>query len=270
MSNAKYAYAIWPWGIDTREQFIQALKDIKDAGFQYFESVKTTISLFQDNIHDFKSLMEEYSVMPVSFYFHMTGEDENDVEDVKRKMPFLAENNIHRISLQTPGISGRPANQEELNYALNTVNKVGEIAKQYGVIPCVHPHYNTTVMYENEIDFILQNTDPEYIAFGPDTAHLKAGGCDPVSIFKRYIDRVKFTHMKDLRDTVVDVKDIKAGVEVYSNFRELGEGDVDFHSLFKILKDNRYDGYLTAELDISRFSNRESAFMNMKYLKENY
>ncbi len=270
MSDKKFAYAIWPWGTNTKEQFTQALKDIKEAGFQYFESVKNTVSLFQGNAGEFKTLTEEFSVKPVSFYFHMNGEEENDILDVERKLPFLEENGIHRISVQAVGITGRPATEEELIYTLDALNKIGKISKQYDVVPCIHPHYNTTVMYENEIDFILQNTDPEYIAFGPDTAHLKAGGCDPVEIFKRYIGRVKFTHMKDLKDDNIDVKDMQAGVEVYSNFRELGEGNIDFPSVFKILKDAKYDGYLTAELDVSRYSNKESAFINMKYLGENY
>ena len=37
------AYAIWPWGTDTEEQFIQAVKDIREAGFDCFESVAKTV-----------------------------------------------------------------------------------------------------------------------------------------------------------------------------------------------------------------------------------
>jgi inosose dehydratase len=125
-------------------------------------------------------------------------------------------------------------------------------------------------MYENEIDFILQNTDPELVAFGPDTAHLTAGKCDPVKVIKKYADRVKFIHLKDITDAGVVAAGMQAGVEVYTNFRELGEGIVDFSSVFNILDSVGYDGFLTAELDRSRFGNKESAVMSMKYLMDNY
>lgn len=28
MSRAKFAYAIWPWGFETKEQMVQAPKDV--------------------------------------------------------------------------------------------------------------------------------------------------------------------------------------------------------------------------------------------------
>ena len=45
MSKAKLAYAIWPWGLKTKEQMISALQDIKAIGFNYFESVAAAVDL---------------------------------------------------------------------------------------------------------------------------------------------------------------------------------------------------------------------------------
>ena len=63
---------------------------------------------------------------------------------------------------------------------------------------------------------------------------------------------------------------MEEGKEVYSNFRELGEGNVDYKNIFEILKSVNYDGFLCAELDRSRFSNKISAEMSLKFLKENW
>jgi sugar phosphate isomerase/epimerase len=63
---------------------------------------------------------------------------------------------------------------------------------------------------------------------------------------------------------------MQAGVEVYSNFRELGEGDIDLKGVFDVLKSADYEGYLCGELDRSRFTNKESAIITMKYLCENW
>ena len=152
-----------------------------------------------------------------------------------------------------------------------TVTKIGKICKPYGIRPCVHPHYNTACMIPSDIDFILQNTDPDEIWFCPDTAHITAGGGDAAAIVEKYKARVGFTHLKDILTSYkLKSEGMEEGKEVYANFRELGEGNVDFPSIFASLKSVGYDGVLCAELDRSRFSNKISAEMTMKYLKANW
>ena len=270
MGKAKFAYTVWQWGTSNKEQFIQALKDITEAGYQYFESVKAAINVFDGDPAPFLALCREYGAKPNGFYFHLNGQWDNDVLDVRNKLPFMAACDIHRMNVQATGVKGRPATPEELDYDLRAIQAIAAMAKEYDILPCLHPHYNTTVMYESEIDFIMQNTDPALVAFGPDTAHMTAGGCDPVAVIRKYADRVKFTHLKDITADGVEAAGMEAGVEVYANFRELGEGLVNFPAIFGILDGVGYDGFLTAELDRSRFGNKESAMMSMKYLQAHY
>lgn len=253
MYKPKIAYAIWPWGLDTKEQMIQALKDIKSLGYTKFESVRNAIDVFKSNAREFKAVTDEYGVHPVSFYFHQTGKEDADVEEVRTKIEFLVANNVHRMSVQAPMLYGRPASQDELNLVLRTVEKIGKITKKYNVVPCVHPHNNTMIMYENEIDFIMKNTDPEYISMGPDTAHLVLGKCDPLTVFKRYIKRIEFLHLKDIKkETKIETVDEKSdrGFEVYSDFLELGNGSIGFKHIFDLLEKNNYAGYMCTELTI--------------------
>jgi inosose dehydratase len=269
LSKEQLAYAVWPWGTGEKEQMRTALKDVRDAGFTRFESVATAVSLFKDDINEFKAVTDEFGVYPVSFYFWQQGDYAKDTGLVEESLDFLAANNVKRMSLQAPGKPNGGATEEELKSALKVINRIGELAKPYGIIPCVHPHANTMIMYEPEIDFIMQNTDPAYISMGPDTAHLTVGKCNAVEIFARYVDRIEFTHIKDVKrlgKSVVD-ESKDEGFEVFSNFLELGQGDVDLPEVFKVLADGGYKGYLTIELDQSQTSNRESAFANMDYMK---
>jgi inosose dehydratase len=272
MEQAKLAYAIWPWGVESKENMVQAIKDIKEVGYNAYESISSAAELYKDNIVEFKALTEEYGVHPVSFYFHLTGDDKNDINGLEQKMDFLAKIGVHRISLQAAGSNGKHSTDEELAHIVKVIGKIGEITKGYDVVPCIHPHHNTMIMYENEIDYVMNHTDPEYVAFGPDTAHLFVAGCDPYTIFARYIDRIKFMHLKDFRKgTDVGSKGIgKGGVEVYSNFMELGEGNIDFAPVFKLLKDHHYDGYMTVELDITRTTNKDSAAISLNYIQKNF
>lgn len=270
MGKAKYAYAIWPWGLETKDQMIKALKEVKAVGFQAFESVESAVDLFLGRVAEFKAIIDEHGVRPVSFYFWLTGEQSADVERVKSKIEFLAANDVHRMSVQAAKANGTPATPEQLKNTLITIERIGAVASQFDVTPCVHPHHNTLIMYENEIDFIMQNTDPQVVAFGPDTAHLAAGRCDPVQIFKRYEQRIAFTHLKDLKADASLEADEKGDFHVYNDFMELGEGDLDFGSIFKILDGVDYGGYLTVELDRTRSTHAESAAMSMEYLRTNY
>lgn len=272
MEQAKVAYAIWPWGVDSKDHMVQALKDIRDVGYNAYESISPAVDLYKDNIEEFKALTEEYGVRPVSFYFNLVEDEKDFFRGFEQKMDFLAKINVHRISLQAPGSGGKPSTDEELVHLAKVIGKVGKITKRYDVVPCVHPHHNTKIMYENEIDYVMEHTDPEYVSFGPDTAHLVAAGCDPYTIFERYIDRIKFMHLKDFRKgTDVGSKGIgNGGVEVYSNFMELGEGNIDFAPIFQLLKDHHYDGYMTVELDTTRTTNSNSAAISLNYMRKNF
>lgn len=266
--SAKFAYAQWPWGMNTKEEFIQSCKDLSEVGFEYFESVKDFINTFKDDISEFKEITEEYNLRPISFYFHLTGDYDADIQELKDKIGFVQANNIKTITIQ--GVTKEePATREDLIYATKTIKDYGKICAEYGIIPCIHPHHNTTIMYEDEIDYVMENTNPDEVGFAPDTAHLTAGKCNPAVMFDRYKDRIKFTHLKDLDGEIVSTG-MYAGVEVYSSFRELGEGAIDFKSVFDVLKSINYDGYLCLELDESRFGHKESAKMNLEYMKKNW
>lgn len=269
MADKKFACAIWPWGTETKEQFISALKDIKEVGFNYFESVRNSIDVFESP-EEYKSIVTEYGVKPVSFYFHMTGERENDIVLAKEHLKFVAKQDVKIISVQTPGAPNGDATPEQLNYTLNAVTELAKMCKEFGIIPCLHPHANTTIMFEDQINFIFENIAPDLLSFCPDTAHLKAGKSDPYKVIEKYIDRVKFMHLKDMADANVDASGYYAGVEVYTNFVELGTGSINLKAISELLYKNNYDGYLTAELDMSKIGNRQSAIINMNYLKENY
>ncbi|MEI6150644.1 MAG: sugar phosphate isomerase/epimerase family protein, partial [bacterium] len=243
MKQAKLAYATWPWGLEKKEQLVQAMTDMKTVGFTYFESVCLTIPLFRNSVAEFKSITEDNGVKAVSFYFYQGGDMEADVAQVRDALDFLAACGVKRMSIQATNKFNGGATEAELKKVLEYLDRIGNLAKPYGILPCLHPHANTLVMYENEIDYVMQRVDPARIWFGPDTAHLTVGRCDPVAIFKRYADRIRFVHLKDVKKNKQAVGDnAKQGFEVYSNFLELGQGEVDIPGCIRVLEDVGYDG----------------------------
>ena len=281
MSKAKLAYAIWPWGLE-KDQMIQGMQDIKAVGFNYFESVSSAVDMFRDTPAEFKAIQERCRVHPVSFYFGSRGEYAKDVAKVEASLGFLAANKITCINVAAAWKDGGGATMPELKAELGRLQKIGKLCKPYGICPCLHPHINTRVMFESDLDFIMQNSDPSELFFGPDTAHMALGRCDPVEICDRYKTRIRLVHLKDVVKRkagdgasdkhggfkmICDEGPDKQGIEVFSDFLELGEGTVNFPAIFKILESVGYDSYLIVELDSSRFGNKESAAMSMKFMQ---
>ena len=123
-------------------------------------------------------------------------------------------------------------------------------------------------MMENEIDYIFGNTSAKELSFVPDTAHLASAGCVPLTVVKKYTDRIGFTHLKDFNtsETTILTGLVSAGREVYAKFAELGTGSVDFKGIIKTLDDAGYQGYHCIESDIAPVTNKESAKNNYNYI----
>jgi len=272
MNMEKFAYAIWPWGTESRAEMEQAAKDITEVGFSCFESVKAAIYAYDMDLNAYSEVLKRNNLKPVSFYFHLPqkADEEAFFSNLENELDFVSKLDVKVLSLQ--GTGSRPADPTDpavMEYELNKVMRFAKVATQFGITTCIHPHHNTHVMLENEIDYILQNTSAKELSFVPDTAHLIAGECDPLAVIKKYADRVAFTHLKDftLGADVGSVGLASAGMEVYTNFAELGSGSVDFKSVLKILEDAGYQGYHCIELDTPPSSNKESAFNNYNFIK---
>ena len=51
-----------------------------------------------------------------------------------------------------------------------------------------HPHLGSVIENEQETNYALEHTDPKYVGFVPDTAHLVLGRMDPVKMVKGQLE----------------------------------------------------------------------------------
>ena len=132
----------------------------------------------------------------------------------------------------------------------------------------------TGVQTVEEIDRLMDETDPELVFLLFDSGHLSFAGIDPIPVLKKYIKRIKHVHLKDLRLKVYEevkkqnmsfLDAVRAGV-----FTVPGDGDVDFTSIFDVLAENDYEGYVLveAEQDPAKANPFEYAVKARKYIKE--
>ena len=98
------------------------------------------------------------------------------------------------------------------------------------MVACFHPHANTPVFTEEQIDLLMANTNPELVTLCLDTAHTTLAGMDPVKAFDKYADRLGYVHLKD-----VDPDESVHPEWPMKRFRPLGVGTVDFKGIYNCL-----------------------------------
>ena len=166
-------------------------------------------------------------------------------------------------------------NDEEWKLLCDGLNRLGRISKEeYGVALTLHHHMGTVVQSAEETDRMMEGTDPEYFSLLFDSGHFAYCGEDPVAQLKKHISRVKHVHLKDIRpDVVKRVRDerlsfldgVRAGA-----FTIPGDGCVDFDSIFKLLEENSYEGYMVveAEQDPAKANPLEYAIRARRFIRE--
>ena len=82
-------------------------------------------------------------------------------------------------------------------------NEIGKLCKLAGIKYGYHNHAHEFREIENGstmLDYMLQNTNPDYVFFEMDVYWTVIGDASPVDYFKKYPDRFKLLHIKDRRE----------------------------------------------------------------------
>ncbi|MDJ0590623.1 MAG: myo-inosose-2 dehydratase [Pleurocapsa sp. MO_226.B13] len=156
------------------------------------------------------------------------------------------------------------------------LNELGKEAYEAGMQLCYHPHVGTGVETLEDIDRLMAETDPKYLKLLLDTGHLYYAGVDPLEVTKKYRDRIKHVHLKNIRKNILD-SSIKQGLSFLDSIREGSftvpgdkEGVIDFAPILSELAKANYEGWLVveAEQDPNKANPLEYALMARNYLRE--
>jgi len=155
------------------------------------------------------------------------------------------------------------------------LNELGKIARARGMKLAFHHHMGTCIQTIAETDRLMAETDPENVFLNYDCGHFYFAGEDPVEALKKYIGRTAHIHLKDIRPNVLQrVHDeklsfltaVKQGVFTVPGDKE---GCINFPSLFEVIKDSDYQGWivLEAEQDPAVANPLEYAIIARKFFK---
>lgn len=180
----------------------------------------------------------------------------------RRTASGYAELGLRHIFILANVVPGRPrvrrpaqgtdASQERLDAVVDLLTRVGQVGRDEGVLPILHPHVGTWVETADETRYVLDHVDASLLGFGPDVGHLSWADADPSELAAAYRDRVHGAHLKDFHTAVI--AESKAAGRTYQQtvaaglWTEPGRGDFDYDRFWDALGPD-FAGTLVVEVD---------------------
>jgi inosose dehydratase len=167
-----------------------------------------------------------------------------------------------------------PTTDEQLQTMAETLNELGKRTADLGIRIAPHPHIWSPLERKNEMERMLELTDPNYVSMTADTAHLTLGGINPVEVVQHHFERVAALHFKD---TEAKYRGYTGPTPTQEEHREvnlykiLGAGGVDFPAIYQTLTSRGFEGWITMDFDPPREwegTIDEQMTANKKYLTD--
>lgn len=230
-----------------------AMRNIAEAGYEGFELFDGNLMQYAGREDALLALMAELNLTLVGVYTGANFIYPDIFEEELFKIRGVAEvaARLGTVHFVFGGGAIRSTGNTDDDYKRmgENLNRVAEVAREFGMTPSFHPHLGTCAQTPEQIARVFAASS---IGFCPDTAHLDAAGGDSIELVKTYGDRIPYIHLKD-----------------YDNgaFLPLGQGKLDFGAILDELAKHHYDGWITVELDTVEGDKLEVARSQREYLE---
>ncbi len=273
--------------IDIGIPFGQCVSEMALAGFEGCSVGHKYPTDIQELTHELDIRGLRVSEPWTSTYFSIKDMYNKTIEDFKKSLEFIkAMGGTDVVVAELGGSSHQQPIALKANKAIFTdkqwddvtagLNHIGQIAKDNDMRLCYHHHMGTGVETMEEVDRLMENTDPELVHLLLDTGHIYFAGGDPLELAKKYAHRIKHVHLKNIRAPKMKESDTNNYSFKESILRGIFtvpgdiEGCLDFEPIFEVLAAANYEGWLVveAEQDPAKAEPLVYAKMARKYLYE--
>ncbi len=124
----------------------------------------------------------------------------------------------------------------EASKAVDDFNTAGKMLKEHGLTFKYHFHGYEMLEHEDGtlLDFMIQNTNPEYVSFQLDIFWVYFGGGNPADLLRIYGDRFVSLHLKDMKPGIE--KNLTGLTDPEYNV-VLGTGELDMPDILRAAKE---------------------------------
>lgn len=237
---------------DFSKDFDSTIKAVAEMGYNQAEAANYNNGKFYGlSPTEYKNKLNSLGIDPISSH---TGMIPGNVDEMNSQnvmdwwtQCIAAHKEAGMKYIVTPSMP-RYKTLDELKKACDFFNKIGKMCKEQGIKFGYHNHAAEFEKIEDKVwyDFMLENTDPNYVFFEMDIYWAVIGEQGPVEYFNRYPGRFKLLHIKDRK--------------------ELGEsGLVDYQAVFNNAKLAGLENIIV-EVERYSFAPKESVKISYDYL----
>ena len=164
--------------------------------------------------------------------------------------------NLVERSYNSRSTSGRQSperlDEDAWRRLIENTHQAADLARdRFGLQLAFHPCIDTHVQYEDEIEALLEQSDPERVSLCLDTGHHAYCGGDPVNFMRAHHDRICYLHLKSVDEELqrrVEVENIPVATAAQMGvFCEPSAGSVDFKAFAEVLEGVGYEGIAIVE-----------------------
>ena len=169
------------------ENELSLLDKIKCSGEMGYSGVELAGGYEELPVEDVQKALEEAGVKAVSAHVAF--------EFMEQDLPYLAKLGVKFVACPMTAFN----TAEEAKEVAEELNKFGQLAKQYGITIGYHNHTGEFYVDEGKylMDWVIENTDPETVAFEIDCGWASAAGIDPVEYIQKHAGRIAAIHIKE-------------------------------------------------------------------------
>lgn len=232
----------------------EAIAEIASKGYNCIEIFEGNITNYENNPQELLDICDKYgvSILGICVGCHFIYQDalEDELFKVNRISALAKKLGAKHVAFCGGAIRGKGILDGDYELLAKGMTAAQKVVESHGLVANFHPHLGSLAESPEQIDKLFALTT---INFTPDMAHLAAGGGDPLEIIKKYYDRIKYVHLKDL--------------SADGEFVPLGRGVLDLESIIQFFKEKEFDGDWLVECDGYSGDPAEAAAISYEYLK---
>ena len=268
--NIKVGSAPDSWGVwfpsDPKQiPWQRCLDEIAEAGYEWTELgpygyLPTDLSVLRSELERRKLKICGTFMMPHLEDGAAWPEIEKEAMNVGNSLTALGAEFVILIDNTYSDVDGKPVRPSRLDddgwkTSIENTHKIADLViERFGLNLVYHPHSETHVEYEDQIELLLEQTDPSRVSMALDTGHHAYRGGDPIAFMRRHHDRIRYLHLKsvdpEIQKKVEREKIAFAPAVAMGVFCELDQGAVDFLAFRDVLREVNYEGWAVVEQDL--------------------
>lgn len=243
----------------------QVLSEMNEIGYIATEMGRT----FPQNVQELKNILNKHQLQLASKFIGVLFSDseyrDEELRNFEEWIDFLKQMHCKYVIVCEMGGSMHwdkrnpdrkkviSLTDDEWKSMVTGLHQAAKMCKERGMELVFHPHGGTVVEQKDEIDRLMETTDPTLVSLLYDTGHALYGNYDPLEQLVTHYDRIKYVHYKDVRKDVLDKVrkdnlDFREGV-LEGLFTVPGDGCIDFEAIVAELMKREYQGWTIVEAE---------------------